>query len=809
MLTYIQTLLAISISVVALLWGCTQQKEKIETESQVDEEISVEYETSEPDEADVEEDVEEDTPFAADAAPSANMGMSKSEAVGAAQATGLLGQANALNSMELDWSDFDASAQAASAGYGLGASGTGGGGAGMGGFGAGGFGPGGGGGGGGYIGGYQAPEFGDPFAGLNENEFRSFQPNQFKNVLNSPFSTFGADVDTASYSILRYYIQNLHIAPIDQLLRTEEMLNYFKYDYPNPQEGEPFSMTTELVNTPWNKGTQLLLIGMQTPKLKEIPRSNIVYLIDVSGSMDDEDKLPFLKRSIIESLDSFTENDTISIVTYASSEKLHLSGANPVRDRKIIEATVNALVADGSTYGERGLEMAYEQAAKYFIPGGNNRIIMGTDGDLNVGISSENELKAYVEQKRKNGIFLSILGFGWGNLKDNRMEALADNGNGSYHYIDTINEAKRVLIEDRESTLFTVAKDVKFQIDFNPSKVKGYRLIGYETRKLNTEDFKDDKKDGGEIGANQQMTVLYEIVPAGSNIKVEKTISTYQKIESVPSEDLATLAVRYKKPDENTSQEIKHVITSQVSTQMSENIQFAAAVAEVGMLLNHSDFKGSSTYESARKLLEPLTSVESDLYRIEFLEMVKQLPTLVSLAEKQKREREKQEREYKKQMEEQERAYKKQMEERKKLYKKQLETCERESKRHPEKYATPKIVMKKPDVTGAIDKRIIQKVVRQHTGELRACYERELNKIKGLNGRVVLDWIISPQGAVKTAIVKESTIKNKNVENCVVNSVKYWRFPPPKGGGMAQVEYPFEFKLEPQSCSDFYNIDTW
>ena len=476
---------------------------------------------------------------------------------------------------------------------------------------------------------------------LDENEFSAFKPHVFKNVLNSPFSTFGADVDTASYTILRYYLKNIGSVPYFQNLRVEEMINYFRYDYPSPNEGEPFAITTELVQTPWNKDTQLLLIGMQTPKIQEIPQSNIVFLIDISGSMNGNDKLPLLKDSIMAALPSFTENDRISIVTYANGEKLVLSGANPVKEKNRIKDALESLNADGATNGERGLEMAYEVAEKYFIPGGNNRIIMGTDGDLNVGISSQNELLSFVEKKREKGVFLSVLGFGWGNLKDNRMETLADNGNGSYHYIDCINEAIRVLVEDRESTLFTFAKDVKFQIEFNPSKVKGYRQIGYETRALNTEDFKNDKKDAGEVGANQQVTALYEIVPAGSDVEVENVKSTYQKTEIIPSDDLATLAIRYKKPDGDTSQEMKLVIPSQVNQSMSENIQFAAAVAEVNMLLNNSDFKGTSTYDSALELLKPLNSVKTDPYRAEFYEMVsKSLPILRADSERQQKEME-------------------------------------------------------------------------------------------------------------------------------------------------------------------------
>ena len=481
----------------------------------------------------------------------------------------------------------------------------------------------------------------DIMIGLDQNEFKSFKPNEFKNVLNSPFSTFGADVDTASYSILRYYLQVRKTVPSNQHLRTEEMINSFRYDYPEPKEGEPFSITTELVDCPWNKNTQLLLIGMQSPKLKKPLPSNIVFLVDVSGSMRDINKLSLLKDSILAALPGFTENDRISIVTYADGEKVVLNGANPVKDKNKIEKAVNSLDAGGGTNGERGLEMAYEVAQKHFISGGNNRIIMGTDGDLNVGISSENELYAYVEKKRETGVFLSVLGFGFGNLKDNRMETLADNGNGSYHYIDNLNEAKRVLVDERDSTLFTFAKDVKFQIEFNPSKVKGYRQIGYETRALNTEDFKNDKKDGGELGANQQMTALYEIVPAGSDVEVEKTDSTYQKTEIVPSDDLATLAVRYKKPDGADSQEIKMAISSDASHALSENIQFAAAVAEVSMLIDNSAFKGTSTYETALALLKPLNSIKTDPYRAEFYKMVSEsLPLLQADSERQQREME-------------------------------------------------------------------------------------------------------------------------------------------------------------------------
>ena len=641
-----------------------------------------------------------------------------------------------LNNAMLDWSSFDASAKSGATGYGMGSIGSAGS-AGMGGFGAGG--------GGGAIhrvsGGYPL-SLGSRRSSsyeFNENEFSTFQPNRFNNVINTPFSTFGADVDTASYSILRYYINNHKEIPRNQLLRSEELINYFTYNYPNPKDGQPLAMTTELVQTPWNEDTQLLLIGVQTPKLKTIPPSNIVYLVDVSGSMFSDEKLPLLKDSIIASLDSFTEKDRISIVTYASDNRLLLSGANPVRDKKQIIEAVEQLDAGGFTVGERGLQMAYEEAAKHFIKGGNNRIILGTDGDLNVGISSANGLKAFVEDKRKNGVFLSVLGFGWGNLKDNRLEALADNGNGSYHYIDSIEEAKRVLVEDRESTLYTVAKDVKFQVDFNPAKVKGYRLIGYETRKLNTEDFKDDTKDGGEIGANQQVTVLYEIVPAGSSVEVAQTDSAYQKTEVIPSDDLATLAVRYKKPDEDVSQEIKIPISSKVRSKMSENIQFAAAVAEVGMLLNDSEFSGTATYESAIKLLKPLRSVQFDSYRAEFLDIVKKLNKIEM------------------------------------------------------KHQNRPAIMGAPEVSGPLNERMASKFIMSHIQNINTCHTNILRYSPKAQGKMRISWTISSDGYPQNISIVDSNYPIEDVKECIINEIQTWVFPALPEGETAKIELPLNF----------------
>ncbi|MBQ9395973.1 MAG: VWA domain-containing protein [Proteobacteria bacterium] len=461
---------------------------------------------------------------------------------------------------------------------------------------------------------------------LNTEEYKTYEENRFMSVSASPLSTFGADVDTASYAIFRRKLNDGRSVS-DLSLRAEEMINYFHYDYPEPKSGEPFSVTTEITTCPWNEKTKLMQIGFQTHKLskEEMPASNIVFLLDTSGSMYDEDRLPLLKSSLINMLPDMSPDDRISIVTYASDQKLLLDGASPVSGRSDIVNALNALKAGGYTAGGRGIQMAYEVAEKNFIKGGNNRVILGTDGDLNVGLSSESELKALVEKKRESGVFLTVLGFGLGNIKDNRMESLADYGNGSYHYIDTILEARRVLVEERSQTLFVAAKDVKFQVEFNPAKIKGYRLIGYETRKLNAEDFADDKKDAGEIGAGHQVTVLYELVEASSDVEVAGVETKYQKPEVVPSDEWLTVNVRYKEPTGTESKLLSYPVgESSLRTEMSPNMSMAAAVAEVNMIANNSPSKGTSTLDSALELLKNVDIV-NDPYRAEFKSLVEKM----------------------------------------------------------------------------------------------------------------------------------------------------------------------------------------
>ncbi len=461
---------------------------------------------------------------------------------------------------------------------------------------------------------------------MNTNEYDVFNENRFLAVATSPLSTFAADVDTASYAQLRAKILRGQAVPPDSV-RIEEMLNYFKYNYKQPAPGEPFGVTMELAKTPWNEDTWLLLIGLQAEEIKreERPPQNLVFLIDVSGSMDMPDKLPLVKRAFLMLLEELSPTDTVSIVTYASRDEVVLSG-RPAADKVAIMEAINALEAGGSTAGAAGIITAYELAREHFIEGGNNRVLLATDGDLNVGVTDEGSLARLVEEKKQGGVFLSVLGFGDGNYKDNKLEALADRGNGNYSYIDTIHEARRALVTEIGATFFTVARDVKLQVDFNPAHLKGYRLIGYENRVMAAEDFADDTKDGGELGSGHRLTVLYELVPADSAFDVGEVISKYQQAAPLDSpalsDELLTLSVRAKAPTGEESALYTYPLKTQAPGEMTDNLRFAAAVAEVGMLLRDSEWKGSATYDSALELLRADSSLTGDPYKEEFLYLV-------------------------------------------------------------------------------------------------------------------------------------------------------------------------------------------
>lgn len=466
----------------------------------------------------------------------------------------------------------------------------------------------------------------DPQIEWNTEEYGEISENTFLSVRTTPLSTFSADVDTASYANIRRMIINGSAIPSDAI-RIEEMINYFNYHYKQPTGNNPFSVTTELSDCPWNEETKLLSIGIQAKDMdySSLPPSNLVFLLDVSGSMYDSNKLPLVINALKLLVEQLREEDRISIVTYAGMERVLLEGANGLQKEEII-SVLESLEATGSTNGSAGIQTAYQLAKQYYIEGGNNRILLATDGDLNVGITSEGELKKLVEEKRKQGVYLSVLGFGTENIKDNKMEALADNGNGNYSYIDSILEARKVLVDEMGGTLFTIAKDVKFQVEFNPAVLKGYRLIGYENRLMASEDFNDDTKDAGEIGAGHRVTVLYELVPNNSSMEIEDIPLKYQDINLSTEQDWLTIKIRYKEPDENNSKLLEYIIKeTDYKINPSENLIFAGCVAQFGMLLKESQFSGTATYSKIEQTLKQLSCIQEDGYKQEFLELVQQV----------------------------------------------------------------------------------------------------------------------------------------------------------------------------------------
>lgn len=456
---------------------------------------------------------------------------------------------------------------------------------------------------------------GAPDTPNNDEDYAEIIENEFINVSENPLATLSADVDTASYSNIRRMINagyKLSDIPKDAV-RTEEMLNYFKYNYQLPNENEPFGVSATLAPCPWNPENMLAIFGFMTEPIdysQNDKPSNFVFLIDVSGSMLSSDKLPLFKEVFASFVEHLDENDTISIVTYSGKEKIVLSGCKGDDKQKILEA-VNGLSAGGSTNGQSGLQKAYALAKDYFIEGGNNRIIMASDGDLNVGISSPEELKKYVSGKRDEGIYLSVLGFGTGNYKDDNMEALADNGNGNYFYIDSVAEGEKVLGTDLNATVNTIANDVKFQIDFNHEYVTSYRLIGYENRVLNNEDFTDDKKDAGEVGSGHCLTVAFEIVPnLDENVK--------------SSDEWLTVCVRYKDPGAAESKLLEYPVKQSAYIETpNDDFYFAAAVIEFAMVLRGSKYCNGTDLFNVQSLLGDI--MLSDEYRIEFKTLVDKL----------------------------------------------------------------------------------------------------------------------------------------------------------------------------------------
>ncbi len=467
-------------------------------------------------------------------------------------------------------------------------------------------------------------------ANMNTEEYGHLNENQFLTAKDNPLSTFSIDVDTASYSNIRRFLEGNQMPPVDSV-RIEEMINYFSYDYPQPKGADPFSMTTKGAVCPWNSAHQLVLVGLQGKVLDpgHLAPSNLVFLIDVSGSMADANKLPLLKSALKMMVNQLTEKEHVAIVVYAGAAG-EVLGSTPGNNKaKILEA-IDRLQSGGSTAGGAGINLAYAIAKENFIKEGNNRVILATDGDFNVGVSSDGALVRLIEDKRKEGVFLTVLGFGTGNYKDSKMEQLADKGNGNYYYIDTLKEAKKVLVEELGSTLFTIAKDVKIQIEFNPSQVKAYRLVGYENRILAKEDFNDDKKDAGELGAGHTVTALYEIVPVDSKEEIRKADElSYQQSQVVDSPDLMTLKLRYKDPDGEESKLITQKISPAEILKVPEgDFAFAAAVAEFGLLLRNSEFKGDASYDQVIQSASVSKGEDRFGYREEFLGLVKKVKEL-------------------------------------------------------------------------------------------------------------------------------------------------------------------------------------
>ncbi|MAT54657.1 MAG: hypothetical protein CMN32_09260 [Saprospirales bacterium] len=472
----------------------------------------------------------------------------------------------------------------------------------------------------------------------NTEDYDHIVENRFLAVRDNPLSTFSIDVDAASYSNIRRFIKNGQLPPADAV-RIEEMVNYFDYEYPQPEADSemPFTVSTELNDCPWNPEHKLMLIGLQGKVLtpENLPPANLVFLLDVSGSMQAPNKLPLVKSSLKLLVNQLRPQDRVAIAVYAGAAGLVLP-STPGNDRQKIFSAIEALEAGGSTAGAAGIKLAYQTARENFAEGGNNRVILCTDGDFNVGVSSDGELVRLIEKERESGIFLTVLGYGMGNYKDNKMQKLADSGNGNHYYIDDISESKKVLVEEFGGTMYTIAKDVKLQLEFNPAKVQGYRLIGYENRMLRSEDFKDDKKDAGEMGSGHRVTALYEIIPAGVKTDLLADIDElkYQKTKTVKgakgSDELLTVKVRWKAPDGKKSQQRDFPVLDAQGKMSSDNFRFAAAVAEFGMLLRDSEFKGSASYKKAAELARSAVGKDPNGYRNELVRMIETVDALTS-----------------------------------------------------------------------------------------------------------------------------------------------------------------------------------
>jgi Ca-activated chloride channel family protein len=481
-----------------------------------------------------------------------------------------------------------------------------------------------------------------PGRNYNTEQYDHIKKVGFVQASHTPLSTFSIDVDTASYSNVRRFLRGGRLPPADAV-RIEELINYFDYEYDDPAGNEPFSITTEISECPWNPGHRLAHVALRSKSIatENLPPNNLVFLLDVSGSMSSGDKLPLLKKAFALLVDQLRPEDRVAIVVYAGAAGTVLKPTEGSKKTKIIRA-LSDLEAGGSTAGGAGIQLAYKLARDSFMKDGNNRVILATDGDFNVGVSNDGELVKIIEREREHNIFLTVLGFGTGNLKDSKMEKLADHGNGNYAYIDSLLEAGKVLVQQMGATLLTVAKDMKLQVEFNPVKVKAYRLLGYENRRLRDEEFNDDKKDAGDLGAGHSVTALYEIIPADSDEAVSDIDPLkYQKTVVRPGADVShevlTVKLRYKQPDADKSRLLVRVLNEPAAAEeSSRQMDFASAVAEFGLLLRHSEFKGEANFDRLSKRAKSALGADDYGRRAEFLFLVKTAKNLVREEERSK-----------------------------------------------------------------------------------------------------------------------------------------------------------------------------
>ena len=481
---------------------------------------------------------------------------------------------------------------------------------------------------------YLEPELGRGSAPFHTEAYDLLQDNPFLAAAQNPLSTFSIDVDTASYANVRRFLVQGQLPPKDAV-RIEELLNYFRYDYPEPRGDAPFSVSTEVAACPWRPEHQLVLVGLRGRSIEEraVPPRRLTFLLDVSGSMSSSDKLPLLKQAMALLVEGLREQDKVAIVVYAGSSGLVLPPTSGDRQAEI-RAALASLEAGGSTAGGAGIELAYRVAGEMHQPGAINRVLLATDGDFNVGVTSIGALARLIEEKRKSGVFLSVLGFGQGNLKDATMEMLADRGNGNYSYIDSEAEAKKVLVSEAGATLVTIAKDVKIQVEFNPRHVAGYRLVGYENRMLRAEDFADDRKDAGEIGAGHTVTALYEVVPAG--LPLDGPGAPALKYQQPPAlapasanGELMTVKLRYKDPEGSQSRLVATSVAREAG-RASERLRFASAVAAFGMLLRESEHRGRADWPMVLELARESRGRDAEGYRAEFLDLAERASKLAS-----------------------------------------------------------------------------------------------------------------------------------------------------------------------------------